>query len=88
MSSMRVEPPLLIPGTAAGRFVAGLTLKSSYCVSYTVIQVCALNYQTAHLEIQCVGIFSEDGESALHGVWAICTTTIGVYLCNPLQPLP
>jgi hypothetical protein len=69
--------PLLVVSVPARRFVSGLTLKFTHCVSCTVIRGGVVSSLAVHLQIQCVlGNFSGDSESALHGVCIICATTI------------
>jgi hypothetical protein len=64
-------------------------MKPHNWVSYTVIHGSVLGFQAVHLQIQlALGIVSGDGESALHGVWVVCTTTIFTNMSNTLQPLP
>jgi hypothetical protein len=81
--------PPLVMSVPAGRFVSGITMKPHNWVSYTVIHGSVLGFQAVHLQIQlALGIVSGAGESALHGVWVVYTTTIFTNMSNTLQPLP
>jgi hypothetical protein len=67
--------------------MSGLTVKSPNCASFTIIHIYVLGSQAVHLQMQLVFVIvSGDGESALHRVWVISSTT-KVNCCNPLQPL-
>lgn len=54
-----------------------LMVTFTYWASCRVINGCVLRTQTAHLQVQCLlGIVSEDGESALHGIFRVGATAI------------
>jgi hypothetical protein len=68
--------PLLVLSIPLGRFVSGLTTRSTHCASCTVTYGCVLCGHRTQLQGELIlGCVSGDGDVALEG-WTVISNTI------------